>query len=115
VVRALDRCAENAEYESTVSSPAIRFDVFELRPDSWSRWFLERMESAPSMLYVNPFSLALLKLDLGDRTGALAALERAYEERDGFLVHVGLDPRLDALHDEPRFRKLLRKLGLEAD
>ena len=82
---------------------------------TWSRWFLERMESAPSKLYVSPFSLALLKLDLGDRRGALDTLERAYEERDGFLVHVGVDPRLDALHDQPQFRKLLGKLGLEAD
>ena len=73
------------------------------------------MESAPSRLYVSPFSLALLKLDLGDRTGALDALERAYEDRDGFLVHVGVDPRLEPLHAEPRFRKLLGKLGLEAE
>jgi len=83
--------------------------------DTWPRWYLERMESASPKLYVSPFSLALLKLDLGDRTGALDALERAYEERDGFLVHVGVDPRLEPVHDEPRFRNLLGKLGLEAD
>jgi len=82
---------------------------------TWSRWFLERMGSESSKLYVSPFSLALVKLDLGDRKGALDALERAYEERDGFLVHVGVDPRLEPLHEEPRFRKLLGKLGLEAD
>jgi hypothetical protein len=64
---------------------------------------------------VSPYSVALLKLDLGDRAGALDALESAFEERDGFLVHVGVDPRLEPLHDEPRYRKLLGKLGLEAD
>jgi tetratricopeptide (TPR) repeat protein len=84
-------------------------------PAAWSRWYLERTESASPRLHVSAYSVALLKLDLGDRAGALEALERAFEERDGFLVHVGVDPRLEPLHDEPRFRKLLGKLGLEAD
>ncbi len=81
----------------------------------WPRWYLERMESASSRLYVSSTTVALLKLDLGDRAGALEALERAYEERDGFLVHLAVDPRLEPLHDEARFRNLAGKLGLEAD
>ncbi len=84
-------------------------------PLDWRRWYLNRLESTDPKLYVSPTSLAFLKLDLGDRSGALAALERAYEEKDGFLVHAGVDPRLDPLHDEPRFRELLGELGLEAD
>lgn len=83
--------------------------------DAWSRWYLERMEATSSRLHVSPYSVALLKLDLGDRAGSLEALEKAYEERDGFLVYAGVDPRLEPLHDEPRYRKLLGKLGLEAD
>jgi TolB-like protein len=82
---------------------------------AWPRWYLERLLAASSRLHVSPYSVALLKLDLGDRAGALDALESAFEERDGFLVHVGVDPRLEPLHDEPRYRKLLGKLGLEAD
>jgi TolB-like protein/DNA-binding winged helix-turn-helix (wHTH) protein/Tfp pilus assembly protein PilF len=83
--------------------------------DVWARWLLERMESASPPLYVSPYGVALLKLDLGDRGGALDALEKAYRERDGFLVYAGVDLRLEPLHDEPRFRNLLGKLGLEAD
>jgi TolB-like protein/Flp pilus assembly protein TadD len=80
----------------------------------WSRWYLERIESASPKLYVSPMSVALLKLQLGDRHGSLEALERAYRERDGFLVHLAVDPRLEPLQAEPRFRALLGKLGLEA-
>lgn len=83
--------------------------------ETWERWYLERMESASSKLYVSPYGVALLKLDLGDRGGALDTLERAYEERDGFLVHLAVDPRLEPLHREPRFRRLLGELRLEAD
>ena len=82
----------------------------------WPRWYLEKLEAAASSeLYVSPFGIALLKLELGDRAGALDALERAYEERDGFLVHLAVDPRLEPLHEEPRFRALVGNLGLEAD
>jgi TolB-like protein/DNA-binding winged helix-turn-helix (wHTH) protein/Flp pilus assembly protein TadD len=80
----------------------------------WSRWYLERIESVSPKLYVSPTSVALLKLHLGDRPGSLEALERAYQERDGFLVHLAVDPRLEPLQAEPRFRALLGKLGLEA-
>ncbi len=82
-------------------------------PDRWAQWLLERMESAPSTRYVSSYGVALLKLELGDREGALAALERAYEERDGFLVNAAVDPRLEPLKSEPRFRKLRGELGLE--
>jgi TolB-like protein/DNA-binding winged helix-turn-helix (wHTH) protein/Tfp pilus assembly protein PilF len=80
----------------------------------WPRWFLDRLESASEALYVSPTSVALLKLHLGDRPGALDALEKAYEEKDGFLVNLAVDPRLRPLSGDPRFRALLGKLGLEA-
>ena len=63
---------------------------------------------------MSPTSVALLKLHLGDRPGALDALEKAYEEKDGFLVNLAVDPRLRPLSGDPRFRALLGKLGLEA-
>jgi tetratricopeptide (TPR) repeat protein len=60
--------------------------------------------------YRSPYALALERLGLGDRAGSLDALEEAYEERDPFLVNAGVDPRLDELHGEPRFRRLLFSL-----
>ncbi len=81
----------------------------------WPRWYLDRLESAPPELYVSPMSIALLKIHIGDRAGALDALEKARERRDGFLVHLAVDPRLEPLQDEHRFRRLLGKLGLEVE
>ena len=40
-------------------------------------------------------------------------LERAYEERDAFLVWVKLLPPYDPLRDDPRFDVLLEKMGLK--
>jgi len=64
--------------------------------------------------YVPPFDLALLYLALGDREQALAALEKAYDQRNALLwyrIHI---PNLDSLREEPRWRALADKLGRTA-
>lgn len=51
---------------------------------------------------------------LGDKESALADLERAQREHWRYLlVTAGADPDLDSLRGEPRFKAVLRGLGLE--
>ena len=38
--------------------------------------------------------------------------EEAYKERQGSLILVKVDPALDPLRSEPRFAKLVQKVGL---
>ena len=47
----------------------------------------------------------------GERTRALAQLERARSVGDSGLIYARNDPLLDPLRDEPRFAKLLQSLG----
>ncbi|MDQ5837736.1 MAG: hypothetical protein M3379_13245, partial [Acidobacteriota bacterium] len=46
---------------------------------------------------------------------ALEWLERAYAERDVWLVWLKVDPRLDPLRSDARFRNLLWRVFLDAD
>lgn len=62
--------------------------------------------------YVSPGELAVLYVGLGDKEGALASLERAYDEHDLQLQYLKVDPHLDSLRAEPRFQELMRKVGL---
>lgn len=48
----------------------------------------------------------------GDREGALALLEQAYRERSTALISIKVDPFLVPLRDDPRYRDLLRRVGL---
>lgn len=57
---------------------------------------------------------AVVSLGMGDRDGALEALERAYRERDKFLPLVKIDPRFQPLQTDLRFRALLSRLGLSS-
>ncbi|MFN2397460.1 MAG: hypothetical protein ABR543_02265 [Gemmatimonadaceae bacterium] len=49
---------------------------------------------------------------MGEREQALDWLERAVET-GAFILYLGIDPTFRSLHPEPRFRALLKKVGLE--
>ena len=57
------------------------------------------------------FDQALVHVGLGEWSKAMDALERAEQERAS-LNELGVDPRFDPLRSDPRFRRLLERLGL---
>jgi len=56
------------------------------------------------------FDRALIQLDLGDRDGALAALEQAVDDRSQMGGYVNVEPALDPLRDDPRFAKIAARM-----
>ena len=48
---------------------------------------------------------------LGQTSEAFASLEKAYAEREGAIVFLKSDPVMDALHSDPRFQGLVRRLN----
>ena len=67
----------------------------------------DEVESVARDRYVSNYDRATARLATGDRSGAIAALESALEERDWWLCWIGVDPRWDSLRDHPRFSALL--------
>jgi len=49
---------------------------------------------------------------LGDKEKAIGLLEKAYGDREGFIPMINVDPRFDALRNEPRFQEIVKKVGL---
>lgn len=81
---------------------------------------IEALQTANSLAGHHPWTLnelALTYAALGDRDQAEAIYEelvdRAYEERDATLNWVSIIPHLDPLRDDPRFAKLLERMGLD--
>lgn len=62
--------------------------------------------------YIRPYYIASIYAALGDKDKAFAELERSSEERDVYLSRVNSDPFMDPLRDDPRFRDLLKRMGL---
>jgi serine/threonine protein kinase/tetratricopeptide (TPR) repeat protein len=73
----------------------------------------ERVRGMGGQRYVSPSDLAKLAIALGEFDPAFAALERAREERRGWLVYIRVDPLFDPLRGDRRFRELQRLMHLE--
>jgi adenylate cyclase len=58
-----------------------------------------------------PSMVAEIYAHLGDSDMAFKWLERAYQERDGFLLSLR-DPDWQVLRADPRFKDLVRRVGL---
>jgi TolB-like protein/DNA-binding winged helix-turn-helix (wHTH) protein/Flp pilus assembly protein TadD len=50
---------------------------------------------------------------MGQKEQVLDLLERAYSERSNAVVQIKVDPMYDPVRNDPRFKDLLRRLGLE--
>ncbi len=48
---------------------------------------------------------------LGEKEEALAWLEKAYRERDPWLMDINVRAEFDSLRDDPRFQDLLRRMN----
>ena len=61
--------------------------------------------------HVSGVLLAHAYLGLGEKDQALTWLERAYEDRDQWMVYTKSAPNFDLLRPEPRFQALLRRMN----
>jgi tetratricopeptide (TPR) repeat protein len=62
--------------------------------------------------YVSPVSLALPYAELKQKEKTLDLLEEGFRVRDPNLLYVQCDPAYDFLHNDERYRALIKKIGL---
>lgn len=77
-----------------------------------ARELLGELKELSRQRYVPAFDMALVHIGLDDKDRAFEWLEKACQERDGWLVWLKADPLFDSLRSDPRFAALLKKLGL---
>jgi len=62
--------------------------------------------------YVTAAALLQVNIGLGDKDQAFVWLEKAHQERSNFIAYLKVLPFLDPLRSDPRFDKLLLRIGL---
>jgi tetratricopeptide (TPR) repeat protein len=72
---------------------------------------IRRWKELEKTKYVSHYQMATTYAALGDKETAFAELERAYQERDWFLIRIKVDPFLDPLRDDPRFESIVKRLN----
>jgi serine/threonine protein kinase/tetratricopeptide (TPR) repeat protein len=73
---------------------------------------INRWKELAKTKYVLDYWVAVTYVGLGEKDAAFAELEKAYQARDWFLPRIKTDPFMDPLRDDPRFKDLVRRLGL---
>jgi serine/threonine-protein kinase len=74
---------------------------------------LAELEARARDAYVSPVAFVLVQAALGRTDAAFASLERAWQERRGLLAYLKVEPILDPLRGDPRFRRLLERMRLD--
>lgn len=77
-----------------------------------AREALRRAADASRDRYISPYFLGLGWLELGEDDRAFEAFEEAYERHDFFLSRLQVEPMLDEVRADPRYRDLVARLGL---
>jgi tetratricopeptide (TPR) repeat protein len=78
----------------------------------YSETLATELETKLAHDYVSPVELATLYIGLGDNQRALDWVERAYDERRGWMAYLNVHPIVDSLRGEERFQSLVKKMGL---
>src|SRR5438552_255801 len=73
---------------------------------------LDELNERSKERYVSPYYVAKIYAALGDKEQAVAWLEKGYEERNPDFIELKVEPALDVLRTDARFRDLLRRIGL---
>jgi TolB-like protein/DNA-binding winged helix-turn-helix (wHTH) protein/tetratricopeptide (TPR) repeat protein len=71
---------------------------------------MHELEAEGSRGYVAPYHLALIAVGLGDYATTMRWLERAYDDRSGWLVFLPVEPEFDGMRSRPEFQQLLSRI-----
>lgn len=77
-----------------------------------ARAILPKLEERVAKDGLGRYEIALMYAGLGDKDEAFAWLEKSLAAHDKGMTYLKIDPCLDPLRSDPRFRDLMRRVGL---
>ena len=72
---------------------------------------LDELREMSSRRYVGARSTAEIHIALGNLDEAFRYLETAFQQRNGWLIHIRENPRYDRLRSDPRYLDLVRRMN----
>ncbi len=73
---------------------------------------LEDLQEISKKQYVSSYNFAMIHLGLGETNKTFEFLEKAYDERSGFMLFLNVEPMVDSLRSDSRFQDLIEKIGI---
>ena len=113
----------NDNYERAIELRAVELDLVgftkeaaELRSiyaeQGWDG-YLRFVTSDRRPAWVSFYGMAIAHVRLGEKDKAIEALNKSYDNREGASQRLKVDPRLDPLRGDSRFRELAKRMNLQ--
>jgi len=116
IARAVAECKKARDTEPSIPWPLAElghaYALAGRRGDAEN--VLRELERWSKRSYVPAYNFAEVYIGLGNKEQALAMLEKAYADRSMALTFVTADQEFDSLRSDPRFRDLVRHIGLSS-
>ena len=77
-----------------------------------TRQVLDELHRRARTSYVTPVAFTGLYVALGEHDTAFEWLEEAFRDRRGWLAYLKIEPLLEELRPDPRFRRLVERMRL---
>jgi tetratricopeptide (TPR) repeat protein len=79
-----------------------------------ARAVLAQLHALCARQFVSPYHIAVIHAALGETDQAFDWLGRACDAQSEALIWFALDPMLDSLRPDPRFARILARIGLDS-
>jgi len=107
--------AQAVEESAKASELGNRAETARSKRESFAKggWpgFLRARVAELEQTKFSPYELAIAYIELGEKEKAFAPLEQLYDAHSNLLGYLKIDPQLNPLRDDPRFKALLKKSG----
>jgi len=64
--------------------------------------------------YISPYDVAIIYVGLRDTEHVFEQLEKAYDDRAGWMINLNVDPIFDLIRSDPRFTELVHRMKLSS-
>jgi serine/threonine-protein kinase len=98
----------------TLTLGALGHAYAQARKPEAARQILAELKQLAAQKYVSACDIALVHAGLGEKDQAFEWLEKAFDEHNGWLVFLNVEPRFDSLRTAAAFSALRRKMGLHS-
>jgi len=100
-------------YKGQQLVPLAYMGVAQFKADYYEKGkeILDNLLARSRIEYIPPYFFSFLYFAMGDKAQGFAYLNKAYQERDGWLPQVSFDHVFDGVRSDPQFKNLLRRMN----
>ncbi len=101
-----------SEYQQAGNKASLGYTYAVMGKKADAKRILAELYERSRQRYVTPLDKAIICIGLGEKDQGFEWLEKSYAERVPALLFLKVDQRFSNVRSDPRFRDLLRRLGL---